>query len=154
MSSIPARNELYSKKTWYKLCQWRAVGRWFSLFLRFQPPINFTATLELKYCWKWRLTTITITQYCVQMVFLLHVLFNFAPRYTNEALKIIDNYPVVSSSRSLKLSGISSQIKFENQDKFNQLLEKTSFAKMSHLTWVLWGVWFMVVVFNATFNNI
>jgi len=31
----------------------------FHRVLRFPPPIKLTATIYLKYCWKWRLTTIT-----------------------------------------------------------------------------------------------
>jgi hypothetical protein len=31
-----------------KVCQWLATCRWFP------PPIKLTATIYLKYCWKWR----------------------------------------------------------------------------------------------------
>ena len=36
-----------------KFCQWLATGRWFSPVLRFPLPIKLTATILLKYCWKW-----------------------------------------------------------------------------------------------------
>jgi len=35
-------------------CQWHSTGQWFSAVLRFPPPIKLTATIWLKYCWKWR----------------------------------------------------------------------------------------------------
>ena len=37
-----------------KVCHWLAAGRWLSLLLPFPPPIKLNATIQLKYCWKWR----------------------------------------------------------------------------------------------------
>jgi hypothetical protein len=38
-----------------KVCQWLAQVGVFRRVLRFPPPIKLTATIYMKYCWKWRL---------------------------------------------------------------------------------------------------
>jgi len=55
VSSNPVRAEVYSIQHYViKFVSYlRQVGG-FLRVPRFPPPIKLTATIELKYCWKWR----------------------------------------------------------------------------------------------------
>jgi hypothetical protein len=64
VSSNPVHGEVYSIQHYVikLVSDLRQVGG-FLRVLRFPPPIKLTATILLKYCWKWRLNTITLTPY-------------------------------------------------------------------------------------------
>jgi len=51
---IHLRRGVLDTKLCDKVCQWLAAGRCFLWVLRFRHSIKLTATIYLKYCWKWR----------------------------------------------------------------------------------------------------
>jgi hypothetical protein len=52
----PLRRGVLDETLCDKVCQWLAPGPCFSTGFRFLLPIKLTATMQLKYCWKWCLT--------------------------------------------------------------------------------------------------
>ena len=50
---IPFKRGVLDTTLYDKVCQWLETSRFLQV-LHFPPPIKLTATIYLKYCWKWR----------------------------------------------------------------------------------------------------
>ena len=69
-SSNPAHGKVYFIQHYViKFVKWLAVGLWFSPGT--PPPIKLSATIYLKYRWKWRSTIITVTPIYTKSIFTL-----------------------------------------------------------------------------------